>query len=109
MVAACGSSDLDGGASCGEIADEAIGAIQDFVDEVSAMSVDEIFAAGQEVPGTADFQARGDELQEEANDAGCSDSEMQSLLNARVGSLESDSEFGQLIIDGIQQEGFFGE
>ena len=107
VVAACSSS--DGEASCGEIADEAIAVIQDFVDEVSALSVDEIFSAGENVPGIDDFEARGETLQQEANDAGCSDEEMQRLLNARVGSLESDSEFGQLIFDGIQQEGFFGE
>ena len=107
MVAACSSSNDE--ASCAEVADEAIAVIQDFVDEVSALSVDEIFAAGENVPGVDDFEARGEALQQQADDAGCSDEEMQSLINQRLGDLESDSEFGQLIIDGIRSEGFFSE
>lgn len=107
VVAACSSADDE--ANCAEIADEAIAVIQDFVDEVSALSVDELFSAGESVPGIEDFEARGEALQQEANDAGCSDEEMQRLLNQRTDNLESESEFGQLIIDGIQQEGFFGE
>ena len=106
-MAACSSSGDE--ASCAEVADEAITVIQDFVDEVSALSVEEIFATDENVPGIDDFEARGEELQEKADDAGCSDEEMQSLINQRLSRLESDSEFGQLIIDSIRSEGFFDQ
>ena len=106
IVAACSS---DGEASCADIADEGIQLIQDFVDEVSELSLEEIVGSGDDVPGLTDFEEEGERLQDKANDAGCSDEEMESLLNQRAGDLESDSEFGQLIIDSIRSEGLFSE
>lgn len=106
ITVACSSSD---GASCEDVADDAIQVIQDFVDEVSAMSLEEIAGAGDEVPGLTEYEENGEELQDKANDAGCSDEQMESLLNQRADSLESDSEFGQLIIDSIRSEGLFSE
>ena len=106
IVAACSS---DGEASCADIADEGIQLIQDFVDVVSELSLVEIVGSGDDVPGLTDFEEEGERLQDKANDAGCSDEEMESLLNQRAGDLESDSEFGQLIIDSIRSEGLFSE
>lgn len=73
------------------------------------MSLEEIAGSGTEVPGLTDFEEQGEVLQNTANDRGCSSEEMASLLNQRADSLESDSEFGQLIIDSIRSEGLFSE
>jgi len=56
-----------------------------------------------------DMERRADALQAEAERDGCDDAELRELLTERIGRLEARTVFGQAVIEGIRQEGLFGE
>lgn len=105
VVAACGGD--SGGDSCEGVADDAIEVIQDVINEMDSLTLEEIAAMDEEPEALADMERRADELQEKANELGCSDAEMQELLNARVGNLEAEGMFGELLIGELEGGGFF--
>lgn len=105
LAAACGGDDA--GATCEDVADDAIQVIQDVIDELDALSLEEIAAMEEEPEALADMERRADELQNQANELGCSDAEMEELLNARVGNLEAEGMFGELLIGELEGGGFF--
>jgi hypothetical protein len=105
LAAACGGD--SGGGSCESVADEAIEVIQEVIDEMDSLSLEEIAAMEEEPEVIQDMEKRADELQQQANDLDCSDAEMESLLNARVGNLNAEGMFGQLLVDELQTGGFF--
>ena len=95
------------GEDCGEIADEGIDLLQDFVDEVDEMGADELAAAVGDADFITDLEDRADALDERAAAAGCSEERMAELLDERAGDLSADSEFGQTIVDLILTDQFF--
>ena len=105
VVAACGGD--SGGDSCESVADEAIQAIQDVIDEVDSLTLEEFGAMDEEPEALADMERRAEELQQRADELGCSDAEMEELLNARVGNLEAEGMLGTLLIDELEGGGFF--
>ncbi len=56
-----------------------------------------------------EIEQRADALQAEAEGHGCDDTELRELLTERIGRLEARTVFGQAVIEGIRQEGLFGE
>jgi len=107
VAAACGG-DSDGGAnSCEGVADDAIQVIQDVIDELDSLSLEDLAAMEDEPEVLADLEKRADELQDKANELGCSDATMEELLNARVGDLKAEGMFGELLVDELEGGGFF--
>lgn len=83
-------------------------AVQGVIDELDALTLDEMAAMGEEDPAfITEFENKMDELQGVADDLGCSDSEMEGLFTERVGDLTSDGMFGELMIEELQSGGFF--
>ena len=96
VLAACGG----GTASCEDIADDMIVMVQDVIDEVDGMSEEELAAVGAGDAGfDEDFEQRTEELQQEADEAGCDDAALEELFTARAGSLTAESEFGQFFVE----------
>ncbi len=108
VASACGGGD-DAAGSCEGVADDAIQVIQDVINELDSMSLDEIAAMEGDPPALAQMEQRADELQDQANELGCSDAEMESLLNARVGNLEAEGLFGELLVGELESGGFFDQ
>jgi hypothetical protein len=104
LAAACGG---DSGGSCESVADDAIQVIQDVIDELDSLSLEEIAAMEEEPEALDDMERRADELQAQADELGCSDAEMEELLNARVGNLEAEGMFGELLVGELEGGGFF--
>ena len=105
VVAACGGD--SGGDSCEGVADDAIQVIQDVINEVDSLTLEELSAMDEEPEALANLERRADELQQKADELGCSDTEMEELLNARVGNLEAEGMIGQLLIGELESGGFF--
>lgn len=106
VFAACGDS--GGGDSCESVADDAIGLIQDILDDVEDLSLEDLQNFGDEPP--ASFQAlesQGEELQATADSLGCSDEEMSSLVQGKLGDLEARGTLGELLLAQFQEEGLF--
>lgn len=101
VAAACGGGDS---ASCDAIADDAIVLIQDLIDEFDALSLEEL--SGDEPAFIADFESDAEGLDQRAVDAGCSDSEMESLMDDRIDRLTSTGLIGETVIQQLQSEGF---
>lgn len=100
VAAACGGG---GTASCEDVADDAIAAIQAVIDAVDDMSLEDM-ASSQEPPEFAEFERKGEELQQRAAELGCSDEEMSRLIEARIDRLEADGPVGKIVLDGIKSE-----
>ena len=105
LAAACGGD--SGGGSCESVADDAIEVVQDVINEMDSLSLEEIAGMEEEPEALQDMERRAEELQQQADDLGCSDAEMEQLLNARVGQLSAEGMFGQLLVDELQTGGFF--
>lgn len=104
IAAACGG---DSAGSCESVADDAIEVIQEVIDELDALTLEEIAAMEEEPEVIQNMEARADDLQAQANELGCSDAEMEQLLNARVGNLRAEGMFGELLIGELEGGGFF--
>jgi hypothetical protein len=103
VVAGCGG---DSAGSCEGVADEAIEIFQDAINEIDEMSLEDL-ASGNEPEALVEMEERAESLQVQAEDLGCSDAEMEELINARTGSLTADGEFGQMLLEGVQSDGLF--
>lgn len=108
LAASCGGGSDAGADSCEGVADEFIVIMQDVIDELDAMSLDDL-GATETPPAIDDLEQRGDALQTKADGLGCSDAEMEELINARVGNLTSDGILGQFLIEEAEDGGLFGE
>ena len=105
IAAGCGGD--SGAGSCEGVADDAIQIIQEVIDELDSMSPDDLLSLEDEPPAFAKMEQRGEELQAEAEELGCSDATMEELLDARVGDLKADGFFGEALISEFEGEGFF--
>ena len=120
VFAACGDSDDsgsnggDGGGGdvasvgdCDDLVDEAMDMLQDVLDELSALSLEDITALGEsgdEPEALQDLTERGDALQARADELDCSDEEMGAAVIARVDELEASGPFAELILEGLRSD-----
>ena len=110
-LTACGGG---ADARCAEVVDDAMDVFQELisaVDELDLADLADVADSGGNfaIPGIEDMERRADRLQSEAAAAGCDDEELRGLLSERVGSLEARTVFGQAVIEGIRQQGLFGD
>jgi hypothetical protein len=115
VVAACGDdgADPDSLDSCEAVADASIEVLQDVIDEMDSMSIEDLAAMGssEETPEQfKDAEERGMALSDRADELGCTDDQMGTLMAERAGDLSADSQFAQLIIESIRagETDFFG-
>ncbi len=107
VAAACSGGGA--AASCESVADEAIGLVQGIIDEFDNMSLEDLAALENEPPQFAELEQKANELEAKAEELGCSDAEMEKLMNERAGDLKAEGPFGQLLVESIKSEGgFFG-
>jgi len=102
VFAACGDS--DSASSCEDLADDGIALVQDMLDELSDLSLEDI-SSDEEPQALQDFTEKGEALQTQADELGCTDEQMTELVSARVGSLDADGPIAELILEGLQSEG----
>lgn len=108
VAGACGGSDSGSAGSCAAVADDAMSAVQDVINEFDALTLDEMTEMGDEEPAfLTDFENKMDELQGVADDLGCSDAEMEELFADRVDNLTAEGMFGELMIDELKAGNFF--
>lgn len=103
VLAACGGGDAGG---CPALADDAVALVQDVIDEVDALSLEELASLG-DAEFLADFEERAEDLDQRAEDADCSEEELATLLQERAGDLSASTEFGQIFVDLISSGSFF--
>lgn len=118
VVAACGDDDaaadpasLD---SCDGLAVAGIDLLQDTIDVIDGLDAEGLAAlanAEETPPVFVEFQRRGDELTARADEIGCSDEEMTTLLAEKAGGLSAESTFGQFVLEGVRsgEGGFFDQ
>ena len=116
VAAACGDdadvADVGSLDSCDAAA--GIVLLQETIDVIDDLDPAELAALGESdttPPAFAALEARGDELTARADEIGCSDEEMASLMAERAAGLSSDSIFGQFILEGVKagEGSFFDE
>ena len=106
IAGACGGDDAGG--SCEGVADEAIAAFQEVIDEVDEMSLEEAAAMGEEEPDfIVTMEQKFEDLEAKADSLGCSDAEMEELFVARLDNLTADGMLGQLMLDEFKNQGGF--
>ena len=96
---------------CVGIVDAAIDVYQELVSTVDELDLTEVSEGAAEfaIPRIAEIEQQADDLQIEADAAGCDDAELRELLTERIGRLEARTVFGQAVIEGIRREGLFEE
>ena len=103
VAGACGGD--SGGDSCEGVADEAVALIQGVLDEIGDASLEDVATLDESI--FADLDEQGPALEVKATELGCSDETMEELLRDRASSLTADGPFGQLMVEGFQEEGIF--
>lgn len=105
-LSACGGSQPE---TCDEIADATIDLMQDLIDdvekEVGDMSVEELIATQGDLPSVEQFQEDAAEIDEQALELGCTQTEIQAAVTGKAGSLEASTPIGQFIIEAIRTGG----
>jgi hypothetical protein len=90
-------------ASCSGIVDDGMAIVQDVIDELDAMTTDDLMAFGTEEPAfLTDMQTKLDDLDKKSTDAGCTDEELEQLFQDKVGQLSAKSDIGQMMIDEME-------
>ena len=115
-AAACGGDDAADPASldsCEAVADASIVVLQDTLDIMDNLSIEELAALGgsDETPDQfKEIEAQGAAFEARAGELGCTEEEMSALLADRATGLSAESQFGQLILEGLKagESGFFG-
>jgi len=100
VAAACSSGSSAG--SCDKVADDAVAAIQNMIDQFDAMSPQELADLGDNAPQFQEIDQKMSELEQQAKDLGCSDSEMNDLVAARLDRLTAKGDFGKLILEQVK-------
>ena len=108
VAAACGGDDAGSAGSCEDVADQAIDAFQDVINEIDSMTLEEAAAMGDEDPAfITDMEQRFEELEAQADSLGCSDDEMEDLFVARLDNLTAEGFLGELMIEEFRNQGVF--
>lgn len=112
VLAACGGGDgevqsVEDAESCEDVADLSIDMMQDMLDELSDMTMAD-FSNSEEPPeALQEFESDSEELQNKADELGCSSEEMQSLLQERTDQLEAEGPIAEMILQQLQEGGVF--
>ena len=105
-LVACGGGQPE---TCDEVADVTIDLMQDLIkdveQEVGDMSVEELIATGGELPSVERFQEDAANIDEQAAELGCTQTQIQDAVTARANSLEAETPIGQFIIEAIRSGG----
>ena len=95
--------------TCDEIADETINLMQELIDnveeEVGDMSVEELIATQGDLPSVERFQDDAAKIDEQAIELGCTQTEIETAVTARAGTLEAATPIGQFIVEAIRTGG----
>jgi len=107
LAASCGGSiSAD---NCDELVDETIELFQRLIDDVDSefddMSVEDYLATGGELPSVEQFEEDAAKIDELGAELGCTQSEIASAVQARVGELTAESDLGRFLIDAIRAGG----
>jgi hypothetical protein len=106
FAGACGGGDSAGDSNtCEGLADQAIGLFQDVVDEIDGMSVEEITASNGNFASLDALTEEMTSLQDQAEAIGCSNTDMEQLLVDRLDSLTAETQFGDLMISQLKEQG----
>ena len=107
LAASCGGS--ISAENCDELVDETIELFQRLIDDVDAefddMSVEDYLATGGELPSIEKFEEDAEAIDELAAELGCTQTEIASAVQARVGELTAESDLGRFLIDAIRAGG----
>ena len=105
VAAGCGGA----AATCEELADETIELAQELIDDLEDglgdVALDDLLAAGFELPAVEGFTEKSRRIDERADELGCTTDQMQQLVQSRIGQLSAETPVGELIIDGIASGG----
>jgi hypothetical protein len=105
-LSACGGGQAE---TCDEIADETIDLMQvlikDVENEVGDISVEELIATEGELPSVEEFEEDAAKIDEQALELGCTQTEIQTAVTAKAGSLEATTPIGQFIVEAIRSGG----
>ncbi|GMQ98443.1 MAG: hypothetical protein BMS9Abin17_0953 [Acidimicrobiia bacterium] len=109
VAAACSSTDEISAESCAEIADETMSLFQRLIDDVDAefgdLTVQELIDSGGDLPSIKSFEEDAAMIDEIASGLGCSQSDISSAVDARVGELTAETDLGRFLIGAIRSGG----
>lgn len=96
--------------TCEEVAQEAITAIADFVDENAATSRSDVEALGDDfLPADlGSFEERGTAIELKAEELGCDFAELEEMVVDGLDVVNADTYFGRIMVDEIRADGVFG-
>lgn len=107
FAAACGNS--ISASNCDELADETIELFQRLIDDVDAefddMTVEDILANERDLPSVERFEEDAAKIDELATELGCTQAQIASAVQNRVGELTAESDLGRFLIDAFRVGG----
>ncbi|HEX9644889.1 MAG TPA: hypothetical protein VGC11_12940 [Acidimicrobiia bacterium] len=103
-LAGCASAEE---AACATIADDGIDLLQDLIDQVDAMTPEQMAAAAAGDELSSELEDRAVVLTSRADIAGCSPDEMTELLRDRGQRLTAKTERGQVFVDVVLSGALF--
>lgn len=108
LASAC-SGDSISASDCDELVDETIELFQRLIDDVDAefddISVEDFVATGGDLPSIEQFEQDAETIDELAVELGCTQTEIASAVQGRVGELTAQSDLGRFLIDAIRSGG----
>jgi hypothetical protein len=108
LAAACGGDSISA-SNCEELADETIELFQRLIDDVDSefedMTVQDFVATGGDLPSMARFEEDAAKIDELATELGCTQTDIGSAVQSRVGELTAKSDLGRFLIDAIRSGG----
>lgn len=109
VFAACGGDDDDDDVSsiedadtCEEVGDVFVEDMQTLLDELSDTDISE-FTGDEQPQALTDFEANIDEISAKSDEIGCSDEEIQTILEDRIDDLEADGPVAEILLQGFQE------
>jgi len=104
VVSACGGGRPK---SCDGVADEAIGFVQELIDEVDANAADlgPGDLAGVSLPPADRFHDAAARIDEDAAGLGCDRKDLRRLVAERAGRLHAGTIVGRLVVDAVRSGG----
>jgi hypothetical protein len=108
LASACGGDSISA-SNCEELADETIELFQRLIDDVDAefedMSVEDFAATGGDLPSIERFEEDAETIDELAGELGCTQTDIASAVQSRIGELTAKSDLGRFLIDSIRSGG----
>ncbi len=108
LASACGGDSISA-SNCEELADETIELFQRLIDDVDTefegMSVEDFVATGGDLPSIERFEQDAATIDELAAELGCTQTDIASAVQNRIGELTAKSDLGRFLIDSIRSGG----